>query len=287
MEEDKIKEILDDKQEQKQQQKRTFWNNKRTVKGKALSAWLITMIAIFMLFVFGLGIFLGKEMFAKKESGNTEKQNNTETNTNTNVEPTTPVKQLETFDLANFDPSKVLNGAANVAYESKVSEVNTNFTIQGDVPTQLVGTTLNNDKKTVNVTINWKELSEIYTNLNGASMVEYNIKFDKNVRKVYVNGWGQGWGQETIFYLMEDGTVEYTPLTYKVIRGLSGSVDSFSLKSYGAVPNVEGVVILANGSEYLTDSPYGGGMSILGIKSNGEFYNISTLLYGTDAYNFS
>lgn len=76
MDEDKIKEILDDKQEQKQEQKqkKSFWNNKKTVKGKALSAWLIAMITIFMLFIFGLGIFLGKELFAKKESDNSNKE---------------------------------------------------------------------------------------------------------------------------------------------------------------------------------------------------------------------
>ncbi len=74
MNEEEIKEILDEKQQQPQQQvhqqKRTFWNNKRTVRGKALSAWLIVIIAIFMLFTFGIGIYLGKELFADKEKKN-------------------------------------------------------------------------------------------------------------------------------------------------------------------------------------------------------------------------
>lgn len=75
MEEEKIKEILDEKQESQQQvhqQKRTFWNNKKTVKGKALSAWLIVMIVIFMLFTFGLGIYFGKEVFSEKKNKNKE-----------------------------------------------------------------------------------------------------------------------------------------------------------------------------------------------------------------------
>ena len=102
MEEDKIKEILDEQNQQmqqqqqqqmQQQQKRTFWNNKRTVKGKALSAWLIVIIAIFMLFVFGLGIYLGKELFAEKNTKSSKNSSNSNTvvnnsNNGTNGTPT-------------------------------------------------------------------------------------------------------------------------------------------------------------------------------------------------------
>ena len=66
---------------QDKQQKKSFLNNKKTIKGKALSAWLIAMILIFMLFVFGLGIFLGKELFGKEdnpEAPNTGDETNTE-----------------------------------------------------------------------------------------------------------------------------------------------------------------------------------------------------------------
>ncbi len=98
MEEDKIKEILDEKQESQQQvhqQKRTFWNNKKTVKGKALSAWLIVMIVIFMLFTFGLGIYFGKEVFSEKENKN--KSNNEKSNTEPQPQVNEIVKEKD-FD---------------------------------------------------------------------------------------------------------------------------------------------------------------------------------------------
>ena len=73
------------------EKKKSFLNNKKTVSGKALSAWLITMIVIFMLFTFGLGVFLGKELFSeKKQSKNNEKEvvdnNKEENNTRTDLD---------------------------------------------------------------------------------------------------------------------------------------------------------------------------------------------------------
>ena len=59
--------------EEQEQKKKSFLNNKKQVKGKALSAWVIVMILIFMMFIFGLGIFLGKELFAKNEKKSNNK----------------------------------------------------------------------------------------------------------------------------------------------------------------------------------------------------------------------
>ena len=77
MDEEKIKEILDEgpQQQMKQTQKKGLFNNKRQVKGKALSVWLIVMVLIFMMFTFGLGIYLGKELFAENKENNSEKDN--------------------------------------------------------------------------------------------------------------------------------------------------------------------------------------------------------------------
>ena len=77
LEEDELQEM-----QQKKQQKKSFWNNKKTVKGKALSAWLVIIIVIFMLVTFGLGMFLGKKLFENKNDGN----NSNNSNSNTIVE---------------------------------------------------------------------------------------------------------------------------------------------------------------------------------------------------------
>ena len=78
MNEEKIKEILDENQNPQQQikqQKKSFWNNKKTVKGKALSAWLIVIVIVFMLITFGLGMYLGKEVFNNNQKSNEVSEN--------------------------------------------------------------------------------------------------------------------------------------------------------------------------------------------------------------------
>ena len=47
--------------------KENILTRKKEVKGKPLKIWLIVMIVIFMLFTFGLGLYLGTEVFTKKQ----------------------------------------------------------------------------------------------------------------------------------------------------------------------------------------------------------------------------
>lgn len=258
-------------------------------KKKSNKPLLIVILVIFMAFIFGLGFYLGKQLYEGKNCKckcECEPCNNEPTPEPVPEPVPEPTPTDNTFDLANFDPTKKIDGSSNIAYGSNVSEVSSRFVLKTEPPLEIIGTKISDDKKTVTVTVNWDGLKEVYPTLNGKTTSSYSISFDKNVRAVYVNGWGQGWGQETIFYLMEDGTVEYTPVTTKVVEGLAGSVESFSLKSYGAIPGVEGVVILAMGDEFPTNSEYGGGMAILGIKSTGDFYDLSAKLGGTDPYKY-
>ena len=42
------------------------------------------------------------------------------------------------------------------------------------------------------------------------------VKFDKKILQVYIGGWGQSTSNEHVFYVMEDGTVEYTPIVQDI-----------------------------------------------------------------------
>ena len=82
--------------------KKSFLNNKKTVSGKALSAWLITMIVIFMLFTFGLGLFLGKELFSektnkKKNDNNKDNEVNENVNVKKELNDSIAISKLEKF----------------------------------------------------------------------------------------------------------------------------------------------------------------------------------------------
>ena len=130
-------------------------------------------------------------------------------------------------------------------------------------------------------------MKQAYNNISGSSMAGYRVIFDRKVREVYVSGWGQGWGNETIFYLMADGTIEYTPLSSKVIDSIADSIDSYTCKSYGKIPDVEEVVVVASADKSPTNSEYGGGMAIIGVKPNGEFYDLSKILEDTESYKYN
>ena len=78
MEEEKKEEVVPTTQEtqtteqtpteEAKEEKKGILNNTKQVKGKSLRIWLIVMIVIFMLFTFGLGLYLGKELYGKEET---------------------------------------------------------------------------------------------------------------------------------------------------------------------------------------------------------------------------
>ena len=82
---------------------------------------------------------------------------------------------------------------------------------------------------------------------------------------------------------MENGTVEYTPITSKIVKASVDSADSVQLKSYGKVQNVEDVVMIASVSARYTNAE-GGHMALIGIKADGAFYDISKILNETNEY---
>ena len=98
------------------QEKKSILNNRKEVKGKPLKIWLVVMIAIFMLFTFGLGVYFGKEIFIEKErksnngsindgmenNNNNTVENNNETATHDDSEKIKEANQL-LRDLMAFD----------------------------------------------------------------------------------------------------------------------------------------------------------------------------------------
>lgn len=116
---------------------------------------------------------------------------------------------------------------------------------------------------------------------------EYNVtNFTKNIKEVYIAGFGQASGYETAFYVMEDGTVEYTPI--KDVLGNNGSSSETVLKSYGTITSVSGAVKVISATDYCSNDNtcMGGSYNVLGIKSDGSFYDLSKILYATDYYKF-
>lgn len=83
---------------------------------------------------------------------------------------------------------------------------------------------------------------------------------------------------ETVFCLMQDGTIEYPPLSYKYIKSLDlKSADDYASKInfHTTISEVEDVVTLARVSAGPVGQTTGGNMAVTGIKKDGSFYNLS------------
>lgn len=86
---------------------------------------------------------------------------------------------------------------------------------------------------------------------------------------------GNGLGNETILFLMDDGTVEYMPLHRVAEDGV--------VRSYGKIKGVEDVISL----KMVYSSPgCGGGSTVIAQKANGEFYDLHELLEAQNAWGW-
>ena len=103
--------------------------------------------------------------------------------------------------------------------------------------------------------------------------------FDSKISAVEVFALGQGVVYDTAFILMEDGNVEYIPLAYVVKNN--------EIRSYGKIAGVENVVRFIMAESRPKDDPVGGGITVLGQRDDGKFYDLGHLVQlNKDYYNF-
>lgn len=84
----------------------------------------------------------------------------------------------------------------------------------------------------------------------------------------YVGGFGQAAGYETLFMIIEDGSIEYVPLYYAVKNN-----DYTAHK----VDGVSGIIRFSTASK-ISKAETGGGVTTLGIKSDGSWYDMYSVL---------
>lgn len=142
---------------------------------------------------------------------------------------------------------------------------------------QVVWDTSNNSG---HVSVRWQDVG-YYGLESEKDRTDYDIDikpFDSNtkVTDVYIQTIGVDSTYATIFYLMEDGTVEYTPLLKALKEG--------EFRSYGKLDGVEGVVKLYSIGFSLKDFPTGGGITVVAQRADGNFYDLRQLIINTNNY---
>ena len=225
---------------------------------------LTAVVVILMIIILGLGTFVAYKELNKKDDKREENEKVVEpTNTSENT-------KKESFDLSKFDGSKVINGEDGFIY--KLNNGN-DFSKQGFV------VSINNDKKSATLTLNWNIAS---SEITGGTVIDggiknYTVTFDKKIKEVLFDGYGQAPGYEVILYLFEDGTVEYTPVK-KYLSNLENAYEETVMKSYGSL-SVNGIVDIVTADVIGKDEHYiGGWYTPILIKSDGTFYDLSKLL---------
>lgn len=219
-----------------------------------------------------------------KQSSETKKDDKKDNNKD---DKTDEVKDLSdvTFDLSNFDYSKVINKDEKIIYVNNVREATNSRLVwggEGKPNIEIVKVDKSDNDKEVKINIKWD--SFVNYNENETKDYSYVVKFNNEVRKAYVGFWGQSMGNESIFYLMKDGTVEYTPITYNDAKDALQNPDSYSLKSHGKIDGVEDVVMIATIQAGPANSTIGGYATTIAIKADGTFYDLREILINTGKY---
>lgn len=100
------------------------------------------------------------------------------------------------------------------------------------------------------------------------------IQFSKQLKDIYIGGFGTDFSNDTILFLMEDGTVEYLPVRNNL------QTDPNNLKSYGSLQELTDIVLFYDSTKEVI------GSTILAQKSDGTIYDLQPIVSATGNYNY-
>ena len=208
-----------------------------------------------------------QEMSSQSNMTNKEEKNNVE-------KEESDEKVVYKYTRPTIDVNKCINAHKDAEYQI----------IKEDSMSDDISCSVNKDKKSVTLSINWENMKKMYqinqpNEIKGNSETVTIDNFSNEIIDVCVVRLGQGIGNETILFLMEDGTVEYIPI-YRALKNKE-------YKSYGELNGLDSIVDVSKGSAVLNNnSEYvGGHITVFAIKEDGSFYDLYEILENTGNYN--
>lgn len=239
-------------------------NNKKKNKGMTVLVIILVIIIIAMAsyICYDKGILFGDSK-VNNPNEETEKENKKEENKENNEKQEDVIKPL--------DLSKCLN-SSNFSYANpKDSSSDNGLTMQ-----------INGDKKSITLSIDWKKFGPLSQASAWAPEVQtYQITgFNNEIKDTFVGGVGQDSTGITLFYLMSDGTVQFTPM---FVRKTDTKGNMYFAMNYSSNSNfttsatasgVYDVIKLYTADQYASNS-IGGGVTTIGAKKDGSFYDLS------------
>ncbi len=163
---------------------------------------------------------------------------------------TVTITDTAAIGLQGFDPSKALNWTGDAEQLNNVHFAHQTMAGYG---------TIGSDGKSIVFSSIARNLYPELPNANSNPTIS---SLGGKIVDFYVGGFGQGTGYETLFMILEDGSVEYVPLYYAIKNN-----DYAAHKADG----VSGVVRFSASA-----FPYG--VRTIGIKADGSWYDMHTVL---------
>lgn len=153
---------------------------------------------------------------------------------------------------------------------------------------------INSDQASITLSIDWSKFGPLSAaSAWGNSVENYQIiGFTKNIVSTFIGDIGQSSMGITLFYLMDDGTVEYTPmfelkydsqgnsyyeLNYTYEYSADGRVSGQHFESKGVINGVDNVIKLYNVDTYNSSNGFGMRTTI-GAKADGSFYDLGDVI---------
>lgn len=170
--------------------------------------------------------------------------------------------QLPDADYCNIDSSKVVNARDGIKYT--LTELTKDDSLASDFEKLAKITIDSKDAKQVKIAFDKDIVERYYGTKNYSYTIE--VSFDRDVASTKIAGFGQGVGDEYIFFLMKDGTVD--------ILQVATMLRDKNFNPY-RIKGVESVSIILGGSSY---TEYGGGHTNFAIRNDKTAYDLQTLL---------
>lgn len=226
------------------------------IKNKSNTA-LIVVIVVLLIAVLGLSGYI----FLNKNSSNSTKYVVGSKDTNSKNESSQNDAGTKTNSIITFDGSKSINS----------SEKDYTLSCQGNAG---IFITVDSTQKVLTFQFTPTKVVENYgltwTSSNNSLSIN-EINFEKKIIDVFFGGMGQDSSGDTVFILLEDGTVEYIPIVHMFNHVQGAPV------SYGKINGVTDVTkfTLASNSS---------GVTTLALRSDGTFYDLWYALKDTGNY---
>lgn len=189
-------------------------------------------------------------------------------------------EENNSLEIKPLDISKCLNNTTNKY--SNYTDIEGNYGLS---------TKINPDKKSVTLSINWNTFGPLSTASSYSSeVIDYQITgFSKEINQVFIGDVGQDAMGITIFYVMDDQTVEYTPMfvrktdsqnntyyemNYRYQKGADGKITGTYFATNATLADAKNVVKL-----YSADASNGSGWrTTIGATKDGSFYDLGAMI---------